>query len=111
MSIQDWLVISLGVTLSMLLILSGIFVYYLVKVMVKLKQISVKADQAASNIKVASLLFKRSVAPRTISRLLGSVLDGIRSDVGKKASLISEKYDFDFAEEQLKALHRDLMTF
>lgn len=101
----------LGVVLIVLLILSGIFVYYLVKVMVKLKQISVKAEQAASNIQVASLLFKKSVAPRTISRLLGSVLVGLRSDVGGRRVIKQTKYDFDLAEEQLKALHRELSKF
>lgn len=72
------LVIVLSVAFGILLIISGVFLFLLIKVLKQVKRITEKADHVMDGVESVSEVLKKSAGPLAISRVLTGFFTAVK---------------------------------
>lgn len=84
MDSTDFLVILLSIGMSIVLLLTIISLFYVVKILKHLKTISERAEKIADNVDSVSSFFKKSAGPVAISKLIANLIENMRNREEKK---------------------------
>jgi len=79
----EWVVAILALALAVLLILSIIFVFHLVKFIKQLRRVSDKAEKVADNVEAASSFFKNSTGTVAVSKFITNIVDAVKGKDNK----------------------------
>lgn len=79
MDSTDFLVVLLSVGMSLVLLFTIIALYYAIKVLRALRNITEKAEHIAENVDTASQFFRKSAGPAAMGKLIANIVEMVRN--------------------------------